>query len=100
MFFGPALEHFFEIGASFDCFLHGFIVIFVEVVLDSVGGNHEIQDNSLVVQAFYGVTDDILDIFPIRMNYFIFYIPASLPNQVSQKNNFYLVKKEYSAHCL
>ena len=100
MFFGPALEHFFEIGAPFDGLLHGVVVIFIEVVLDGVGGNHQIQDNSLVVEAFYGVADDILNIFPIRMNYFILDIPPSLPNQVSEKNNFYLVEEEYPADCL
>lgn len=65
MLFGPAFKNLLEVGAPLDGFFEGIVIIFIEVIFDGVGGDHEVENDSLIIQAFYGVAHYILNMLCI-----------------------------------
>ena len=92
--FRPVLKYVFEVRAPLRRLLQFQRCIFVEVILNREGRNHQVKDYPLVVDVLNRVADDIPDVLSVRGYNSVFYVPVRFLDEVAQEDNFDLVEEE------
>lgn len=62
MFFCPACEDAFEVGAFFTGLFHQLLHIVVQIKFNCIGGHHQVQNQPLVARIINRVAHNVLSI--------------------------------------
>lgn len=94
MLLGPILKNELEIGTDAYCLLEQFLDVFVEEELQSIGHQHEVEDQVLILRLVTHVAHHIPHLLRVLRNQLVTDVPVCLADHVREENCLHLVHQE------